>query len=495
MNKRLLGLIVLFVLLAVQQIQAQRLITLQQSVEEALKQSPDIVRARYNLERYRELLNAQKASLKSNFRLDLSPFQYSNSRNYYQATQSWYHDENFTSSGTFSVSQPILLTDGVVSLSNDFGWQTNKRDDPNYDPFTGFTNSLNLRLEQPLFTYNTRKMEYKKIEFNYENSQLDYALQALNVEKQITQYFYQIYQAQMELITSREELANRRKSFEIIKNKVEAGLTAKEEELQAELDMLSSESTVQNNEVNLENIKDNFKQMLGMDFSEEIMVIAEVSVLPIDIELQKAVDFALENRMEIRQRQIDIEMGLFDIITTNATNEFKGNLAVQVGLFGNAEKLPNIYDKTNRNDNQDVQFSLEVPLWDWGEKKARMKAAQLAQETNEYNLTDQKKNIVLTVRQIERNLKNYLKQIDIARKNEENAQLTYEINLEKYQNGDLTSMDLNLVQNQLTQAKNDKIDALINYKLELLNMKLQTLFDFENQRNIMPDVIKYETLQ
>jgi len=495
MNKSIIGLFVLFFSMFATNLEAQRLMTLEQSVAEALKQSPDIIRARYNLQRYRELLNAQKASLKSNFRLDLSPFQYSNSRNYDQSNQTWYNDENFTTSGAFSVSQPILLTDGVVSLNNNFGWQTNKRDDVNFDPFTGFTNSLNLRLEQPLFTYNRRKMQYKEIEFNYENSQLNYALQALNVERQITQYFYQIYQAQMQLITSREELANRKKSFEIIKNKVEAGLTAKEEMLQAELDMMSSESTVQNNEVDLENIKDNFKQMLGMDFSEEIMVIAEVSVLPVDIDLQKATDFALDNRMEIRQREIDVEMGLFDLITTNATNEFKGNLAVQVGLFGNAENVNNIYDRQNRNDNQDVQFSLEVPLWDWGEKKARMEAARLAQETNEYNLLDEKKNIVLSVRQIERNLKNNLKQIEIARKNEENAQLTYEINLEKYQNGDLTSMDLNLVQNQLTQAKNNKIDALISYKLELLNMKLQTLFDFENQRSIMPDVIKYETLQ
>nr|WP_321451873.1 TolC family protein [uncultured Carboxylicivirga sp.] len=495
MKNCLLGLFVFLFALIAQQSQAQRLMTLKQSVDEALKLSPNIVTARYNLERNRELLNAQKASLKSNFSLDLSPFQYSNSRNYYQANQTWYHDENFTTSGAFNVSQPILLTDGVISLNNNFGWQTNKRDDPMSNPFTGFTNSLNLRLDQPLFTYNTRKMQYKEIEFNYENSQLNYALQALNVEKQITQYFYQIYQAQMELITSREEYANRKKSYEIIKNKVEAGLTAKEEMLQAELDMMSSESTVQNNEVNLENIKDNFKQMLGMDFSEEIMVIAEVSVLPVDIDLQSATDFALENRMEIRQRQIDIEVGLFDIVRANASNEFKGNLSVQVGLFGNAEKLPNIYDNTNRNDNQDIQFTLAVPLWDWGEKKSRVKAAELAQKTNEYNLLDEKKNIVLTVRQIERNLKNYLKQIEIARKNEENAQLTYEINLEKYQNGDLTSMDLNLVQNQLTQAKNDKIDALINYKLELLNMKLQTLYDFENDRSIMPDVVKYETIQ
>ncbi len=475
-----------------QDISAQRLMTLEQSVEEALKQSPNIVRARLNLEQNRELLGAQKASLKSNFRLNLDPFQYRNSRDYDEFNQRWYTSQKLQSSGTFAVSQPILFSDGVLSLSNRFGWEDNKSSSSS-NTFTGFSNSLDLRLDQPIFTYNRRKLEYKEIEFNFENSQLNYALQALNVEKQITQYFYQIYQKQMELITSREEYANRKQSYEIIKNKVDAGLTAKEEMLQAELDMMSSQSTVQNNEVELENIKDNFKQMLGLPFVDELMVIAEVSVLPIDVDLNQAIALALENRMEIRQREIDIETGQFELIRTNATNEFKGNLAVQVGLFGNNESFGGIYD--NPNDNEDVTFSLEIPLWDWGEKKARMRAAQASLQTSEYNLIDEKKTIRLNVRQIERNLRNMLIQIEIAKKNEENAQLTYDIKLEQYRNGDLTSMDLNLVQNQLTQNKNSKINALINYKLELLNMKLQTLYDFENQRSIMPDVMKYETIK
>ena len=93
-------------------------------------------------------------------------------------------------------------------------------------------------------------------------------------------------------------------------------------------------------------------------------------------------------------------------------------------------------------------------------------------------------NIKLTIRQIYRNLGNLLTQIEIARKNQENAELTYEISLEKYRNGDLTSMDLNLQQNQLTQKKNALINAIINYKLELLNMKLQTLYDFEKKEDI-----------
>jgi outer membrane protein TolC len=336
-------------------------------------------------------------------------------------------------------------------------------------------------------------MTLKELEFDHENAKLNYALEALNVEQQITQYFYQIYQKQMELITSREEWGNRKKSFEIISNKVEAGLTAKEEMLQAELDMMSSQSTVQNNEVELENIKDNFKQMIGLSLSEELMVIAEVSVLPVDIDLSMATNFALANRMEIRQRQIDIETGKFELIKTNASNEFKGNLNVSFGLFGENENIGDIYN--NPTDNQDVKFSLEVPLFDWGEKKARMRAAEASLQTSEYNLQDEQKSIRLNIRRIDRSIKNTLIQIDIARKNEENAQLTYEINLEKYRNGDLTSMDLNLFQNQLTQKKNALTNALINYKLELLNMKLQTLYDFEMQRSIIDDVMKYEMIQ
>ncbi|MCG8582852.1 MAG: TolC family protein [Bacteroidales bacterium] len=490
--KKILFTLVMMLFAGLSQLEAQRLMTLSQSVEEALKNSPQIVRTRLGLERTRELLNAQRAALRSNFRLNLNPYVYSNNRQYDEFNQQWFTSESTQSNGTLSITQPVIWTDGTISLDNTFGYRDNYSTS-SANSFEGFSNNLRLSIDQPLFTYNRTKMTLKELEFDHENAKLNYALEALNVEQQITQYFYQIYQKQMELITSREEWDNRKKSFEIISNKVEAGLTAKEEMLQAELDMMTSQSTVQNNEVELENIKDNFKQMLGLPLSEELMVIAEVSVLPVDIDLSMATNFALANRMEIRQRQIDIETGKFELIKTNATNEFKGNFNVSVGLFGENEKLGNIYD--NPTDNEDLRFSLEVPLFDWGEKKARMRAAEASLKTSEYNLQDEQKSIRLDIRKIDRSIKNTLIQIDIARKNEENAQLTYEINLEKYRNGDLTSMDLNLFQNQLTQKKNALTTALINYKLELLNMKLQTLYDFELQRSIIDDVMKYEMIQ
>ena len=77
-----------------------------------------------------------------------------------------------------------------------------------------------------------------------------------------------------------------------------------------------------------------------------------------------------------------------------------------------------------------------------------------------------------------------------------NAQLTYEVNVERYKNGDLTGMDLNLYQTQLSEQKIGLTTALIDYKLELLNMKIQALWDFETDMSYLPQSsLDYPTIK
>lgn len=464
---------------------AQKVMSLQQAIEQAMKTSPSIQQSRLSLTQNEENLKAQRAALKSNFSLNVTPIDYSHDRQFNNQLSQWYTVENYNSLGNFVVTQPILFTDGVLSLNNSFSYTNNSSSSSQgVSEFKGFSNNLTLKLDQPLFTYNRTKLELKELELNYENSALSYALQELNVENTVTQSFYKVYQTQMELNISREEYENRKQSYEIIKNKVEGGLVAKEELYQAELDMLSSEASMQDNEVTFENDKDNFKQMLGIDLEEEIMVLADISIFPVDVVLSKAIAEGLNNRMEIRQRQISIQQGQFDLIKTNALNEFRGDLSLKLGIFGENEELPNIFNEPTNNQN--ITLGLTIPLWDWGEKKARLRASQAALEMNQNDLRDEEIGIKLTIRQVYRGLQNQLKQIEIARKNLRNAELTYEINLEKYKNGDLTSMDLNLVQNQLTQNKNAVTNSIISYKLELLNMKIQSMYDFENKVSVTP---------
>lgn len=458
-------------------------LTLEQSLKVAEENSPSMKRTRLNLIRSQENLNAQNAALKSNFSLSVNPLEYRQDRAFNDLIAEWNTTKTTESYGVFTVSQPILLTDARISLLNKFGYVDSYSEYSN-NTKTGFSNSLSLNLSQPLFTYNRTKLTLKELQLAYENAQLNYAIQLLSLERQVTMSFYNVYQKQQSLEIERQAYENMQKSYEIIKNKVDAGLSAREEIFQAELNLASSKSGFENSQVSFENAKDEFKILIGINLYDDILVLPNIEVDTVSINTAFAIDQGLENRMEIRQSQINLETSQFDLITTKALNEFKGQLDLSVGLFGDNENLGNIYD--NPTDNESVSLSLTIPLWDWGERKSRIKASEASIESSRISLEEEQNDIILNIRQTCRNLINLKNQIEIARQNVNNAQLTYDLNLEKYRNGDLTGMDLNIYQNQLSEQQMSYTNSLISYKLELLNLKIQTLYDFEKNISVTP---------
>ncbi len=462
---------------------SQQGMTLEQSLTTAEMNSPSMKKTRLNLIRNQENLNAQNAALKSQFALTLNPLNYTQSREFNNLISD-YNTYNATESfGTFSVMQPIKLTDAKISLSNKFGY-TDSYSEYSGTSTKGFNNNLSISLDQPLFTYNRTKLTLKELELALENSQLNYAIQLLALERQVAQAFYYVYQQQQSLDISKQAYENMQQSYEVSKNKVDAGISAREEMFQAELNLATTKSDYENALVSLENAKDDFKLLIGVSIFDEIIVLPNIAVDTVQVDIAFAIDQGLANRMELRQREIDIEISQFDLIQTKSLNEFKGNLGVTFGLFGDNKNVKGLYD--NPTDNESVALSLSIPLWDWGERKARIKASEASIESANVSAEEEQNNIVLGIRKIYRNLINLQNQIEIARQSVTNAQLTYDLNLEKYKNGDLTGMDLNIFQNQLSEKQLSYTNSLISYKLELLNLKIQTLYDFEKKQSVTP---------
>ena len=466
----------------------QQGLTLEQALSTAEMNSPSMKRTRLNLIRSQENLNAQNAALKSQFSLTLNPFAYTQSRefnnlisdyNTYTATESY---------GIFSVSQPIVLTDARIAITNKFGYK-DSYSEYSGTTTTGFNNNLSISLDQPLFTYNRTKLSLKELELALENSQLNYAIQLLALERQVAQAFYYVFQQQQSLDISYQAYQNMQKSHEVIINKVDAGISAREEMFQAELNLATTKSDYENALVSLENAQDDFKLLAGISLFDDIVVLTNIAVDTVAIDISFAIDHGLASRMELRQREINIETSRFDLIQTKALNEFRGNLGLSLGLFGDNEKLGEVY--ANPTDNESVSLSLTIPLWDWGERKARIKASEATIESANVSFEEEQSSIILGIRKVYRNLKNLQNQIEIAQQSVINAQLTYDLNLEKYKNGDLTGMDLNIYQNQLSEKQLTYTNSLISYKLELLNLKIQTLYDFEKKQPVSP-VMKLE---
>jgi outer membrane protein len=483
-NKLIYPLIFLMVNIVSTSVSAQKGLTLEQALQVAQTNSPTISKTRLNLIRSQENLNAQTAALKSNFSLTVNPVSFSQNRALNSSLSSYNTTKDVQSSGAFTVSQPILFTDATISLIDNFSY-FNSYENQLFPAQTGitFNNDLTIKLNQPLFTYNRTKLQLKTLQLQLENAQLNYAIQLLSMEKSVTQAFYSVFQQQQSLDISDQAYQNMQKSYEISKNKVNAGISAQSEMFQAELNLETTKSDYQNRQVSFENAKDDFKTLVGLDLYSDIFVLPNIAVDTIDVDIAFAIDQGLKNRMELRQRQINIETSQFDLIQTKALNEFKGNLGLSFGINGNNKKFPDIYSDPKNNEN--VSLSFQIPLWDWGEKKSRIKASEAAIESNKIDLSVEQNGIILNIRKSYRNLNNLQTQIEIARKSVINAQLTYDLNLEKYKNGDLTGMDLNIYQNQLSQNKLSYTNSLISYKLELLNLKIQALYDFEKKQPVI----------
>ena len=463
---------------------SQTRISLQDALNIAESGSPSIQRSLFNVEQFRHNLRAERASLKSRFSLTLEPYSFSSNRVFDNQFSQWFTNTETLSRTTFQIEQPILKTGGSIGLFNTFSWRENKTTIENFSDNSNraFANNTYIVFNQPLFTYNRRQMALDELELNYENANLEYAIQRLTLEKTITSQFFDVYLAQLNLDISREELENTSKNFDVVKLKVEASLLAKEELYQAELNFANAQLSIQDNELALANVEELFKREIGMGLDEDIQLVTELNAQEVFVDLERAIEYALESRLELRQRKINIEKSFFELERTKSMNEFRADVQLTLGVFGNNEAFRDLYNSPTTNPS--IGLSFNIPIWDWGERKERIKAVEVSMKSQSLDLKDNQKQIRMDIRRAYRSVQTQMPKIEIARKNVENAKRTYDINLERYLNGDLSGIDLNQFQTQLSSKKIDLARALINYKTQLLDLKILTLYDWEKQEPV-----------
>ena len=62
-----------------------------------------------------------------------------------------------------------------------------------------------------------------------------------------------------------------------------------------------------------------------------------------------------------------------------------------------------------------------------------------------------------------------------------------EISVQRFANGDITSQELALDRDRLTQARMAYLDAFISYQLAGADLRRQTLYDFEAGRTMIDE--------
>jgi outer membrane protein len=234
-----------------------------------------------------------------------------------------------------------------------------------------------------------------------------------------------------------------------------------------------------------------FKQNLGINLKDSIVVNGELTYKPVLVEVEKAVSLALNNRPEIRENEIQIELQEMVIKRQRAQGMPSGSIQLNYNFIGVGKDprtipLGGTFDQTwenliSRPGSFGVGLTASIPILDWGENRARVQAARSTLRQDELQLESNRISIERDIRtQVDR-LQSSLRRLQLLEKNVVVAEKSFDISRQRYANGEIDSQSMALERERLNNAYNTRLDAYINYKLLLSDLMRKTFFDFEKE--------------
>lgn len=471
---RVLSLIVVFAVTS----GAQTLLTLEKSIEIALSQSYAIRSAGLSLQSSKKNLEAIEMGMMTSVNLEFDLPRYSNNLksqfNSVTGAEQFYEVGNTQLEGRLYFNQPIVFSNGTFSLIGSiFGRDQFSGDNPvTRDYYSNFS----LRLRQPLFGFNTLSSNLEKAQINLEKSERNYNRSKSEIVYSVTSAFFNLYQAKKQLEIAAENVNQSSVSYTTAENKFKAGLIAEVEKLQLEVDLASAKNDMLSAENSYSELKDNFKLLIGLPLDEDIEPEGEITYTEILVDEELAVNSALKNRSEIRNSQLDIELSRLSVEETEARGRISGLLVANYGINKNDEKFNAIF--RNPAEDRGVTFTLSIPVWDWNQNNLQSEAAQANLELSRLTASNQEQSVRKEITTVLSKIKAAKARVEVLSRSVEVAQKGFDISMERFKSGNITSFDLSQQQLRLTNAKLNSLRALIDYKLTLADLNRKTLHDF-----------------
>jgi outer membrane protein len=476
-------------------VHAQKILSLQDAIGIALEKSYDMKSLNLSMVQAEQGLIAAKNSFKTNVRMSInspnwsenvSAIQVPNELPVYNSTGSLAY------SGNLTITQP-LPTNGNISLSSNLT-QTKQTtylgDTKDKLRRSDFISSMSIRLAQPLFTINRIQLDLRNAELNYENASRSKVRRELDIIYNVSQSFYDLYREESNFAMAKDDVDQQTKTTEVAKQKFEAGLIAEVQYLQMEVDLMEARDRLVSSQASLKRQNDEFKQLIGLESTDDVGVKSGFEYTHFDIDMDKAIQEGIKNRSEIRENEITIEQLKISVKETAAQNAIHGDLSAFYDLTGVSNSglafdtssydlfHSSWEDLRRRPLNKGITFTLSVPIWDWGVNNARVESARARLKDSEYRLAEMKKTVERSITDVVTQVRDAESRIEISKRRQELAQKTFDISLERFNIGEITADQLAQDRTRINNAKISYLTAYTNYQLAVANLKRNTLWDF-----------------
>ncbi len=467
---------------------------LESSIALAKEKSKTMLKLKENLSGVGYDLKAATSRFKTHIDLDLIAPRFSKTVRQFEDTSGvhLYQVRQNLMNGYLTINQP-LPTDGTLYIRSG----VENIEDYYFKNRTSQISSV-IGLNQPIeafFGYNNIAMGYKQAKLNYDRSFKQLKRAELDLVYNISQAFFTLLSFHERLNIAKLTLQRQKEAYEIAQSKFKAGLIREVEALQMEVDLGEALNNHDIANVNYLSQLSLFKEELGIELKDSITIKTDLNYKPVEVDAEKAVSLALENRLELKEDEINIELNNMEIKRRKAEGRINGDISVNYEFRGVNQdprsiplqtSLDNTWnDLLRRPNSMGVGLTINIPLIDWGENRARVRSSEAMLNQNRIQLSSDIIGIERDVRTTVSRLQSNLTRLQLLEKNVVIAEKSFEISRQRYSNGDIDSQSMALERERMNTAYITRLDAFINYKLLLADIMRKTFYDFENNVSLI----------
>ena len=375
----------------------------------------------------------------------------------------------------FGLQQPIQWTGGMIFVNSSYNYFNNITNDSrqwNGAPFNIFVN-------QPLFAFNPYKWDRKIEPIRYEESKREYAENMEQISSDAVEAFFNVLQAQVNAQIAKFNLANNDTIYKIEQGRYNIGTTSQDKLLQVELQLLRSRQDVAQADLDLQTASLRLRTFIGLRNGERFDLTLPDAIPLFDVTEEEALQFAKQNRaafIAFERRKIEAEQA----VAQAKGERYQVGLTASYGTNNVGSALGDLYQNPARQQMANVTFN--VPLVDWGRRKALMRTAIANKKLNDYIIAQDEvtfeQEILTQVRQFEM----LRLQIEITKKSDEVAQQRYNVAQNRYLIGKIDITNLNIALTEKDTAKRSYIEALKSFWTAYYDLRRLTLYDFADKK-------------
>ena len=321
-------------------------------------------------------------------------------------------------------------------------------------------------------------------------AKVDVAARGLNAT--VIQNYYAIISAQRKAVNTQTSLAEAERFLDITQKQEKAGEAARADVVRAQMALPPLRRDLQDAQVAVEKAKIALGVLIfpdfRMDYNAEFSVADDLdqpAMLPPIADAQSQAtatspDLKVANA-SIMEAGYDTQVARYGYLPSLGIDLFYGIDANQFAIKTNhptqesgRSTLPNYQVSSRQNLGYVAQATLNIPVWNWGTTRSKVKQAEQRQNQAQVDLKLAQKTLQGNVAGAYAEARGALAQLDSLRESVSLASESLRLTVIRYQAGEATAFEVTDSQNTLTQARGGLNDGLARYRIALATLETLT---------------------